>query len=248
MVKKEKEQRRLLETKSKREGNKMGFLAEKGIKAICFDIDGTLYPKRETNIYLLKAAIKHPIFSWRYNKMRVQIRKEDGLKAIPATTLSAFRERECKIMFGKPKKEYQEKYLSYLYEPWCYYDQKIKRFEGLLEFLDKVKSEDYKIGFLSDFPIGNKVDVLGLTIYPSFVASSEDYGTLKPNATPFIKMAEEMHLKPSEILYVGDSYSKDVTGSKNAGMNSVMITKKNGSYPLADIVVKDYFELLERLF
>ena len=226
----------------------MGFLSDNKIKAICFDIDGTLYPKYQTNIYLLKAAIFHPIFSYRYTKMRVKLRAQDGILPVPGCSLSEFRKRESQIIFGKVLKDYEAKYQSYLYKPWFLYDKKIKRFDGLLEFLDKVKESGYKIGFLSDFPLGNKLTVLGVDQYASYAASAEDYGTLKPNSTPFFKMAEAMELLPKEILYIGDSYSKDVIGSKNAGMSSVMITNKKGSYPLADIVVKNYMELKDKIF
>ena len=226
----------------------MGFLSDNKIKAVCFDVDGTLYPKYQTNIYLLKAAFFHPIFSYRYTKMRVKLRAQDGILPVAPTSLSEFRKREEQIIYGKQVKDYNERYLSFMYEPWCLFDRKIKRFDGLIEFLDKLKANGYKIGFLSDFPLGNKLTVLGVDQYASFASSTEDYGTLKPNSTPFFKMAESMGLLPKEILYIGDSYSKDVIGSKNAGLSSVMITNKKGSYPLADIVVKNYMELSDRIF
>ena len=68
----------------------MGFLEDNGIKAVCFDIDGTLYPKYQTNLYLLKAAVAHPVFSYRYNKMRGEIRRVDGLEGVKRTSLSSF--------------------------------------------------------------------------------------------------------------------------------------------------------------
>ena len=226
----------------------MGFLSDNKIKAVCFDIDGTLYPKYETHIYLLKAAIAHPIFSYRYNKMRGEIRRMDKINPVPATSLAEFRKRESRLIYGKEIEDYERRYRSFMYEPWCRYDKKLTRFDNLIELLDKLKANGYMIGFLSDFPLGNKLEVLGVESYASFASSTEDYGTLKPNGTPFFKMAEAMGVEPKEILYVGDSYSKDVVGSKNAGLSSVMNTNKKGSYPLADIVIKNYMELMERLF
>lgn len=226
----------------------MGFLEDNGIKAVCFDIDGTLYPKYQTHIYLLKAAVFHPVFSYRYNKMRGEIRKQDGLESAPRMTLAGFRNRECLMMYGSPMPDYDDKYSRYMYEPWCRHDRCIRPYPGMRELFAELNGKGYKVGLLSDFPIGNKPEVLGITGLFCYAASTEDVGTLKPNATPFEVMAEELSLEPESILYVGDSYRKDVTGASHAGYRTCLITGKKGSYPLADIVVRDYYGMKRMFF
>ncbi|MDY4799334.1 MAG: HAD family hydrolase [Bullifex sp.] len=225
----------------------MGFLEDNGIKAVCFDIDGTLYPKYQTNLYLLKAAVAHPVFSYRYNKMRGEIRRMDGLEGVKRTSLSCFRKRENSLMFSPPLPGYDEKYKKYMYEPWCRYDRSIRPFKGMKELLSELRDKGYAVGLLSDFPIGNKPQVLGIEGLYRYAASTEEVGTLKPNATPFLVMAEELGLSPGEILYVGDSYRKDVTGAAHAGCRTCLITGKKGDYPLADMVVRDY-DGMKRMF
>ena len=225
----------------------MGFLKDNGIRAVCFDIDGTLYPKHQTNIYLLKAAVFHPIFSYRYNKMRGDIRRLDGLEAAERISLSDFRKRECILMYGRDLPDYDDKYVRYMYEPWCRHDTAIRAFDGMKELLKELNDKEYAVGLLSDFPIGNKPEVLGIEGLYSYAASTEDVGTLKPNATPFNVMADELGVEMSSILYVGDSYRKDVTGASHAGCRTCLITGKKGEYPLADIVVRDY-DAMKRMF
>ena len=56
----------------------MGLAEEWGIKAIAFDIDGTLYPKRQMLFRLFLSSLPCIPFALRYNTVRRRIRKEDG--------------------------------------------------------------------------------------------------------------------------------------------------------------------------
>ena len=221
----------------------MGFIADKGIKAVCFDIDGTFYPKWQTNLYLTKSALPHLSFSLKYNSMRQKMRKADGYEAQRVLSLDEFREKEMRLMnYRGSKAEYLEKYSRILAEPWKRNMKRIKCFPCVKEGLEALKISGLVLGALSDFPLADKLNILGLEGLFDFEASTEDFGYLKPNITPFLAFLERFGFKAEEVLYVGDSYRKDVMGAKKAGLYAMLIKKsaKREHYPLADFVLTSW--------
>ena len=163
----------------------MGWAGDNGIRAICFDIDGTFYPKWQTNLYLLRSALPHPVFSMRYNSMRQRMRQADGLPARPGMDLDGFREREM-ILLGWTGgiDAYKECYEKRLAAPWRRAMGFIKPFNGLKDALVKAKDQGYVLACLSDFPLDDKLSILGLDGIFDWTSSTEDLGALKPNARP----------------------------------------------------------------
>ena len=101
---------------------------------------------------------------------------------------------------------------------------------------------------LSDFPIGVKLRALGVEEYFSFMASSEDYGSLKPSTTPFLAMLSAISLSAEQVLYVGDSESKDIAGAKGVGMRAALISPvRSKVYSKADLVFSSWNEFRERV-
>ena len=215
---------------------------EWGIKAIAFDIDGTLYPKRELNIRLIRSSILHLPFALRYNMMRRKIRKEDGARDIGRSDLLSFQEREAKLMY--PSKErsdwFRKKEAKVFTKPWEKSFSSIKGYPGMKEAL-KCAGEKYSLAVLSDFPIGVKLDALEVREYISVAFSSGDIGALKPSATPFLALLEALSLDASEVLYVGDSEHKDVQGAKGVGMKAALISPHPSKvYSKADYVFSSW--------
>ncbi len=227
----------------------MGLAAQWHIEAIAFDIDGTLYPKRSLDLRLALTSILHLPFALRYNAMRRQIRKEDGLAARPPMPLCAFQAREAGIMY--PGKDRTRWFISkeerVFRRPWEKVFGNIEGFPGMKAALEEA-SASYRLCALSDFPVGVKLRALGVEDLFSFIASSEDYGALKPSATPFIAMLDAISLTPDRVLYVGDSESKDIAGAKGAGMRAALISPScRKVYSKADLVFSSWNEFRERV-
>jgi putative hydrolase of the HAD superfamily len=75
-----------------------------------------------------------------------------------------------------------------------------------------------KTAVMSDFPIGEKLKYFGMEDIWDVKISSEESGYLKPDRRPFLLLSARLGMKPEEIIYVGNSYTYDVLGSKNVGM------------------------------
>lgn len=219
----------------------MGYSSEHKIKALCFDIDGTLYPKWRTNLYLVLSALRHPFFSMRYNNARQVIRAEDGLAGKMGLSCADFRKKEARVLGFENVDEYIKKYEKCVFKPW----QKevkahVRAYKEVRATLIEAKKKGYKLAALSDFPIGNKLEVLGLADLFDFIASTEESGYLKPNRVPFDLMLSSIGVSPEEALYCGDSYRKDVQGAKNAGLHTLLLPvpeNKTQDYPDANIVL-----------
>ena len=227
----------------------MGYLSEHGIEAVCFDIDGTLYPKHFMDWVLFKNSFIDLPFSLKYNSMRKTVRKEDGYDNLPLTTLEEFHQRAWKIMYPNGEKSY-EYFLGKLDQlfirRWAKDYRKVPAFKGMAEAL-KTLSREVKIGVMSDFPLSIKLEALGIADVPFYACSTEDCGHLKPCGSCFDYLIAGMGIPAGKILYVGDSERKDVMGARKAGMHSMLITGKRKVDSKADLVVHNYDEVLRAL-
>ncbi len=224
----------------------MGLAEQWGIKAIAFDIDGTLYPKRALDIRLAISSAFHLPFAIRYNMMRQRIREADGMEYHPPVSFEEFQRRECALMYpGSDDRRlewFREKEARVFHSAWERLFLSIRPFPGMKEALTKASGR-YILCALSDFPIGVKLRALGVEELFSFKATSEDYGALKPSATPFIAMLDAISLPADAVLYVGDSERKDIAGAKGAGMRAALISPSSRKvYSKADLVFSSWDE------
>lgn len=203
-------------------------------KAICFDIDGTLYPKALMNKRLLLLWFAHPVFSLRYNKMRKLLRKcQDSLSG-------SLRSKEahviCKNWPKGPKEDIVEKQLkAWIYEPMQRLYKSTTPYDGVVDTFKNLKERGLKIGVFSDFPLFNKLESMGLASYVDYASSSEQVGFLKPSVHCFEDMLYNIGIEANAVLYVGDSYDKDVVGAHGAGLDAVLVNAKGCAkeYPFA---------------
>jgi putative hydrolase of the HAD superfamily len=89
-------------------------------------------------------------------------------------------------------------------------------YDDVLPCLDWLRSIGLPIGVLTN---GNAD--LGhcevMSPYITHCLSASDVGALKPSPVPFIAIAQRAGVVPSRVLFIGDSYEKDVLGARNAG-------------------------------
>lgn len=224
----------------------MGYIKEHGIEAVCFDIDGTLYPKWQTNLRLVESALLHIPFSLSYLSMRNKLRRKNGLDGGTFSGRDGFLKEEYTALYGKYDEEGVEKFRRkeerVFFIPWQKSFSSITPFPHMRESLLKIKKEA-RIAFLSDFPIGVKLEALDVGDIPEFAISTEDIGALKPSHVPFEYLSSLLGLENDKILYVGDSEQKDVRGAKNVGMHTLLIKTHGKASSKADIVVSSYPEM-----
>lgn len=211
-----------------------------GIKAIAFDIDGTLYPAYRLNVRIVLHFFAHIREFMHFGLTRRELRK-----TAPVGDLFKYQA----ILFGRRMKISTPDAESILdktaYRGLEKYFKNVRPYDDVLETFAKLKEAGYKIALLSDFPPEQKGDLWGLKPYCDKILSTEKIGALKPSKYPFGILAMELGVKPQEILYVGNSAKYDIVGAKNAGMKTAYLEpfwRRLFNKPLeaADISFKDY--------
>lgn len=136
-------------------------------------------------------------------------------------------------------------YMEFYRNHWSWVD-------GAKNALERV-SKSFKTGIITNgFKETQqlKIEYMKLGKYCSEFLISEDVGKMKPHPEVFDRATEMADVPREEILYVGDSYSSDIEGGKNAGWRTAWYTgfhtesiERNES----DLQFENFDELLEFL-
>ncbi|MFA6507311.1 MAG: HAD family hydrolase [Treponemataceae bacterium] len=210
----------------------------KDFDAVAFDLDGTLYPNRRFYMRLIPFMIRE------HRLLRAMGKARDALRA--AVHEGRFYDLQARIMaeiLNDDPETIKAKTERLIYRGWEPLFQKIKLFEGVRETLTEFKAAGLKLGLLSDFPPETKLEYLGISDFWDVVMCSENTGRLKPDPLSFTLLAQELGVDCSRVLYVGNSVSYDVVGSKSAGMKSALIAPFGRRNSGADFIFSDYRQL-----
>lgn len=212
------------------------------IKAVVFDVDGTLYPNSAMYRRSVLYALKNARFIHNFSKVRKQIREIPLVK-----DYHELQGRMLGELIGLST-DHAKALIENRIHAWEDQLAGIPFVAGLKSFLDRLDDAGIPRGLLSDFPIDRKIKLVGLSQGWVCKVSSEEVGFLKPHAKPFQAVCEAVQLPPENILYVGNSYSYDVVGAKNSGLWAAHLARKPVKESIADVTFRDYFELGEWLF
>lgn len=113
--------------------------------------------------------------------------------------------------------------------------------------LARLRDLDYKLAIVSNIddewlePISKlwKLDRM-----VDEILSSEQARSCKPHSSIFLQACRMVGVLPHEVIFVGDSYVNDVTGSKNVGMHPIWFAT-GGTNPSHDESIKSIRELNE---
>lgn len=215
-------------------------------KAICFDVDGTLYPAAFEHMIEFKMGFWHPILGKRYSDTRNEFRKCQSDFRKYDLENKPFGDREaamlCKVAkpdwsIGKSRRYLDRKFYSILHKHF----NKLPYQANVVETFKRLKSRGYIIGIMSDWPLWEKLERIGVAEYCDFKCDPDQMQYLKPDVRTFEYLLYNLKLEPSEVLYVGDSYEKDIEGATNAGIDSVLVNREdNGNYPKALKVFRNW--------
>ena len=92
----------------------------------------------------------------------------------------------------------------------------------------QVQAAGYKVGLLSNTMFSgasHRSDLARFGLLDAFdtLLFSGDVSLWKPNAAPFLKLADMMNVKPQTAVYVGDDPASDVIGGSRAGMKTIYV-------------------------
>ncbi|WP_028974495.1 HAD family hydrolase [Spirochaeta cellobiosiphila] len=208
------------------------------IEAVAFDIDGTLYPNSEMYLKSIPFVMGHLRELKTFSKVRKDIR--DHKQFVD------FHQQQA-IMMGEALGISPERAKALInrvfYTRWFKVFNHLKPFPHVKEVLESFKSKGLKLAALSDFPLQDRLNKLGLDEYFPVKLSSEDVGRLKPNVEPFVELQKRLEIPAENILYVGNSYQYDVEGSHKANMKAAHLVKRPKKQSEAEFSFYNYHEL-----
>lgn len=182
------------------------------MKGILWDLDGTLL----NTLSDLAASVNYALRTMGLCERSIEeIRCFVGNGAARLITLAIG--EEGKDRFEEAFELFREHYAHHSDDTTCPYD-------GVIELLEKLKKEGYRLGIVSNKP-DFAVKDLAKTYFPMVdIAAGEIFGVARKPAPDglFIAM-EKMGTTKESCLYIGDS-EVDVATAKNTGIPCIAVT------------------------
>ena len=227
------------------------------IQVVCFDIDGTLYPKWVTSWKLLRSCFPSISLAIRYQQFREYVRSAEHEQTVPANE-QGFRERQARWLCSAAGEQDVQKMTLRIqhqfYDRWSKDFSRLRPFPHIREAFEQLIDQKVVIAALSDFPIDGKLEALGVADLVSYAACTEQSGYLKPHPAPFLMVCSELQVQPEAVLYVGDSCRKDIIGASQVGMRTALMDptatsekrreQRRASCANFDVIFSDYQEFV----
>jgi phosphoglycolate phosphatase/putative hydrolase of the HAD superfamily len=233
----------------------MGDTLTGPIRAVLFDVDGTLYaqpPLRaamalEMAVTCVLPTRRHRVAIPRvlaFRRCREELRGDHD-RAEPLArrqyTVAAERlgctdhEVECAVeewIYRRPNK-------------WL----RFCRRSGLVQLLDGLQEKGMLCGVFSDYPAEHKLAALGLEGRFGLILSALDpeIDVFKPDPRGFLAAATRWDVPASQVLYVGDRYDVDAEGALAAGMRCAVVTSEEPRNFAKDVIAVRNFKELHRV-
>lgn len=210
---------------------------------VIFDLDGTLLD----TLADLAAAGNHALETLRLPTHGTEAYKGFIGNGIPNLIRRMLPEGSGDVLQSEALRLFSDYYAAH-------HSDKTKPYDGIPALLTTLHARGIKTAVVS-----NKAHVFSVSLIRRFFGETVDvvYGTgdgmpRKPDPTAVLRVLEELHAKPEETLYVGDS-DVDMQTAKNAGLpscgvlwgfRSEQVLTESGAHVLA----KDAKELEEIIF
>lgn len=214
--------------------------ADRAVKAVGFDLDGTLFDHRGSatdgvRLFLrglgvdptasavdLWFAVEGAEFElWRAGRIGFQEQRRRRVRTV-LTTLG--------VDFVDEPVCLDRLFTQYLTE----YRRAWRLFPEVVETLTSLRARGYRLGLLTNGNEEQQLDKLsatGLSEIFDVVCISEAIGVQKPDSRAFETLARLLEVKPNQCLFIGDNPDQDVAGATAAGMRSSLIERHRTGDP-----------------
>ena len=212
------------------------FAMDLRVKAVIFDIDGTLYYSEKYVEHLISSMsmVLAEILRTELDEARnLLLSMREKVKTVSA----GLRE------LGVDRRLFYDLLVEKI-DPCRFIDPRPK----LKEFIMKLRSRGIKTGCHTNSSrrLAEMIlECIGLSVDHFDVFITCDDAEPKPDPEGYLKILEILKLKPDEVLYVGDRWEVEVEPAKLIGMKTALVSEKLEGDP--DLFLSDVLELEKHL-
>ncbi|WP_173918919.1 HAD family hydrolase [Halobacillus sp. Marseille-Q1614] len=211
------------------------------MKAIIFDLDGTLLNRDESVKKFIDKQYE------RLNKWLHPIPKEEYIKRFIELDNRGYvwKDKVYKQLInefsiqGVTWDELLQDYLSY-------FKENCVPFPNLLETLDRLKQNNLLIGIITNgkgqFQMDN-IKALEIDKYMDIILISDWEGIKKPDPNIFRRASERLQVSPEDCVFIGDHPEKDVQAAQAVGMKGIWKRDHQWNRVKADVVIDELDEI-----
>ena len=211
----------------------------KNLKAIIFDLDGTLINTPE----MIMAAFKKTILEHHPN---YELSKEEITNVLGQTLDLAFKD------FVNEEVVIEDMINSYR-NYTTNHDFEIKGYKHLENVLKKLKSLDYLIGIVTsktNYVVFENLRDLKIENYFDCIVTHQDTVLHKPNPDPILCALNKLGISPDEAVYIGD-HENDIVAGRNALVKTGLMAYSHRFYEAElespNYIFKDLRDILKQI-
>ena len=207
------------------------------IRAVLFDVDGTLYRQLPVRALMALELLTMPLSGigrasrrWRalrmYRIAQERLRRSGAGGAVASAQLTAAADAA-----GLPQADVEALVNEWmLTRPLKYL--RLCRAAGITPLLRLLERAGVRAGVLSDYPTESKLRALGLAgrFSPIVCATDPDVDAFKPSPRSFLRACELWGLPPRDVLMIGDRADVDAAGAIAAGMPCVIVGRTSSRH------------------
>ena len=192
------------------------------IKAILFDLDNTLIDRQRA----FKEMLIRVFHNYYKDEEYINLLVKDALLFDDNGKIERI-DSFAKLINKYEIKEFTAKELS---SNWSKESGiTVYLFDDVLNTLKKLK-EKYKLAVVTNGDYASqkrKLDNINIYDLLDYTLISSEINIRKPDPRIFKYACKQMNLQEKECIYVGDSYSRDIEGALNAGLNAIYVSRNN---------------------
>ena len=206
------------------------------VKAVIFDLDGTLYDKKGLPRHLVLSELLHLRM---LGRERNAVRRLRGVFCGDAKGFYA----QLSVIISsehpdKARKWYMEHYMPvmvralqkhYRVEPW------------VQSMLARLRSQGYKLAVYSDYGfVQERLEAIGADpAWFDYLTAAPDFGGLKPARQSAEKLLRLLDVCPEEVLLVGDRQDTDGVTARSMGMQFEWIDRSQPDFHFQNPILKN---------
>jgi len=214
------------------------MISANGVKAVLFDLDGTLrHNLPDSTQYFLDIAValgapdcpgkRRHVAQWTHYYWAQSPELSQDMQVYTSLTEEfwAHYARRSLEEFGCSPQQAMDLAPEMHTRMDREYQPKDMVFPEVRPTLEALQQAGYRLAVLSNRtnPFGDYMDELGLADYFEFALAAGEIGAWKPDPAVFIPALERLDAAPAQVLYVGDNYYADIVGARAAGIPPILI-------------------------